>query len=391
MCDKLYLLNGIVYIVSDHPSAIPDLRFIYSTGAYIEEGNPSPDSRLPTSEDIQVISTKTAARLFGTGAHVIDGVSFLVNDPPHITHYYHWAAELWFGFWRTYTSLDLVISAEGNSTLPPARRILFRHLDNHHWRDYASMNQWVLRSSFPSAVMEFKDGWFDRAEMGRAFVFERVIVADRSSAMLSYNYARYQRTAGAPNALPGGMNWWQPIRNNVVQFAGLHSETGGGTTKTPVITYISRQKWGRRMLIPEHHDRLVKALYKLRDDYGYEVNVVNAESMSRKDQIRLAARTTIMMGVHGNGLTSLLWMKPNPRSTVMEFFYPQGFAHDYEYTTRALGMVHYGFWDAEHFTSPSLPIPRYVDGFQGNEIPINADAVVNLCIHRLSLEEEVDD
>ena len=51
-----------------------------------------------------------------------------------------------------------------------------------------------------------------------------------------------------------------------------------------------------------------------------------------------------MMGVHGNGLTSLLWMKPTPRSTVMEFFFPGGFAHDYEYTTRALGMVHYGFW-----------------------------------------------
>ena len=53
----------------------------------------------------------------------------------------------------------------------------------------------------------------------------------------------------------------------------------------------------------------------------------------------------IMMGVHGNGLTALLWMRPTPRSTVMEFFFPGGFAHDYEYTTRALGMVHYGFWN----------------------------------------------
>ena len=52
-----------------------------------------------------------------------------------------------------------------------------------------------------------------------------------------------------------------------------------------------------------------------------------------------------MMGVHGNGLTALLWMRPTPRSTVIEFFYPGGFAHDYEYTTRALGMVHYGFWN----------------------------------------------
>lgn len=31
----------------------------------------------------------------------------------------------------------------------------------------------------------------------------------------------------------------------------------------------------------------------------------------------------------------------------MEFFFPEGFAHDYEYTARALGMTHYGFWGAQ--------------------------------------------
>lgn len=51
-----------------------------------------------------------------------------------------------------------------------------------------------------------------------------------------------------------------------------------------------------------------------------------------------------MMGVHGNGLTSLLWMKPTPRSAVMEFFYPEGFVHDYEWITRTVGITHYAFW-----------------------------------------------
>ncbi len=155
------------------------------------------------------------------------------------------------------------------------------------------MNQWVVRASFPSVTMEFIDDWRDRAEMDRPFVFEKVAFADRSSAMLSYNYARYQRTASAPFALPGGMYWWQPIRDNVVAFAGVDPSTGGGTRSKPVITYISRQKWGRRMLIPEHHEKLVKELYKLREEYGYEINVVNAESMSRHEQIQLAARTTV--------------------------------------------------------------------------------------------------
>lgn len=115
-----------------------------------------------------------------------------------------------------------------------------------------------------------------------------------------------------------------------------------------------------------------------------------------------------MMGVHGNGLTALLWMRPTPRSTVMEFFYPGGFAHDYEYTTRALGMVHYGFWGdryvysrfqisryaelyCRYFTRPDVPPVAYPEGFQGNSIPIDGALVAELVHERLTLSEEADD
>ena len=213
--------------------------------------------------------------------------------PNSITHYYHWSAELWFGFWRTYSSLDANITPDGDTTLPPARRMFFNRLDNFHWRDYAAMNQWVVHSSFPGVTMEFIDDWRDRAEMDTAWVFDRVIITDRSAAMLSFNFARYQRTAAAPFALPGAANWWMAIRDNVVQFTGVDTSVGSGTSGTPVITYISRQTWGRRMLIPEDHEKLVKELYKLRDTYGWEVNVIEAEKMTRVEQLRLAARTTV--------------------------------------------------------------------------------------------------
>ena len=170
---------------------------------------------------------------------------------------------------------------------------MFNHLDACHWRDYADMNQWVVRSTFPSAVMEFRDDWRDRAEMERPFVFERVIVADRSATMPSFNFQRFGRTASAPFALPGGPHWWMTMRNQAIQFTGLDLNTGGGTLSNPVITYISRQDWGRRMLIPEDHETLVRELYILRDEYGFEVNVVAAEKMSRVEQLQLAARTTV--------------------------------------------------------------------------------------------------
>lgn len=61
----------------------------------------------------------------------------------------------------------------------------------------------------------------------------------------------------------------------------------------------------------------------------------------------------------------------NPKSTVIEFFFPGGFAEDYEFTARALGIRHYGIWDDTSFTYPDLPQLAYPEGFQGNEIPLS--------------------
>ena len=47
-----------------------------------------------------------------------------------------------------------------------------------------------------------------------------------------------------------------------------------------------------------------------------------------------------MLGLHENGLTHLLWMQPTRLSTVFEIFCPLGFAHNYYWTARTLGMAH---------------------------------------------------
>ncbi|KAG1740796.1 uncharacterized protein EDB91DRAFT_1052980 [Suillus paluster] len=384
--DNLFVLNGTVFVVTDFPSSIPDLLTVTSTGVEIHNGKEAVDSRTPGNREMRVISPDQAQKLFGSSVESIDGVTWLVNDPPQfITHYYHWSAELFFGFWRTYTSLDTSINDMGKSSLPALRRIFFPHADADHWRDYALMNQWVLRSAFPSLTIEYLNDWEDRAAMGRPIMLDRVIFSDRAAAMHGNHFLATGRTASEPSALPGSAHWWSTIRANVIRVCGLDPNVIGDMAQTPVITYISRQEWGRRMLIQEDHERLVEELYKLRDLYGYEVNVVSMDKLSRVEQLTLAARTTIMMGVHGNGLTSLVWMRPSPRATVMEFFFPGGFAHDYEYTTGALGMTHYGFWGDEYFTSPNTPLPAYPDGFQGTSIPIDGAAVAKLCHERLQL------
>ena len=69
------------------------------------------------------------------------------------------------------------------------------------------------------------------------------------------------------------------------------------------------------------------------------------EDMDKASQVTLLSRTTVLLGVHGNGLSGQLWLKPSPRATVIELFFENGFAYDYEYTARSLGLKHYGFWN----------------------------------------------
>lgn len=175
--------------------------------------------------------------------------------------------------------------------------MIFPHLDAANWRDYASMNQWVLRTAFPSISMEFMNDWKERASLGHVFVLDRVVLADRAAAMNGEMFLRTQRTAANAFSLPGSVNWWNTIRNNVVGFSLLDEHAGAaavqGVPTVPVITYISRQGWNRRMLIQEDHERLVEELFKLRDLYGYEVNVVEMDKLSRMEQFRLASRTTV--------------------------------------------------------------------------------------------------
>src|ERR1700691_5230060 len=73
--DKLYLLNGTLYVVSNEPSKIPDRTLMISTGVPVENGPVEEARRVPTDNEMQIITPKNAKRLFGSDAELIDGVS----------------------------------------------------------------------------------------------------------------------------------------------------------------------------------------------------------------------------------------------------------------------------------------------------------------------------
>jgi len=267
--------------------------------------------------------------------------------------------------WRTYSLLDLDIPPSGllgpGSALSAPRRFIFPHVPSAEFKDYSGLNEYIVRGAFPSVAFEFSEIWTDRNHSGRPFVFDRVVIGDRIAAELSNQWPELYKYAAPAFEHPGsGTNFWGPVRRALVQFlkqdqllSDSLSKASARERKRTVITYVTRQDWGRRSLRKADHEKLVKALKNLERRHGYEVNVVAMEKLTKRDQLALATRTTVrsvrldqscfylsslgvfitqvMVGVHGNGLTHAIWMDPTRRPLLLEFFADKGFSFDYEY------------------------------------------------------------
>ncbi|RDB25325.1 hypothetical protein Hypma_008050 [Hypsizygus marmoreus] len=370
----------------------------------------------------------------------IEGNTLLFNDPPQfLNHYYHFVAELFFGTWAflygafvsgamspspssisaAFQEPSFNLYSETAFQPPPLTRAIFIHASSDAWRDVPGFNAYFLRAAFPSLALETSGDWDDRVTAtsvapgsghvtkGRAWHFPVAMLVDRSAAHRGDACgSRTQRTAAEAWELMIGKGsldlvgiWWGSVRGAVLRFAGVDAkdmrdvaqETSGQVGDLPLslpipekvlIVYITRQGV-RRHLIEDDHLALVAALEEMVDrkeseGVEWELNVVQAETLTKDEQIKLAGRATILLGVHGNGLTHLVFMQPTRTSAVVEIFFPGGFSQDYEWTTRALGMRHFSVWNDTYFTHPNEPEVAYPDGFQGSSIPVHGPTVAKL-------------
>lgn len=251
----------------------------------------------------------------------------MLVTPSVIDHYYHFAAELLLGVWRAYTSLTNDIGPDGTTSLPAPTRAWFIRMTDQTWRDKPRFNPTILWSAFPNIAMLYKDDWLDIARStgsgsAKAYMFDQAILADRSAAFRGQATGSTQRTfASATRLGDPGRWWWEPVRRQVLRFAGTPEEIldknlqGYGAIDPavldedyalkqsvatsvqpfegrPLVTYISRQS-SRRRLTAESHTELVKALEKHSQANEWDLLIVEAEKLTKEQQLQLAAKTTV--------------------------------------------------------------------------------------------------
>jgi len=166
---------------------------------------------------------------------------------------------------------------------------MFPHLPFNYTFDNAGQTKWAISSAFPAVGMIYKQDWLDHASARRPYLLQQVIIADHFVASSNSPLAALAMASTSELfRMYGSAYWWLPIRNNVVQFAGINPSA----KPRPIITYINTQG-SIRQLNSQDHDQLVKSLLRLREMYGYGINIIRFENQSPERQIQLAAETTV--------------------------------------------------------------------------------------------------
>jgi hypothetical protein len=72
----------------------------------------------------------------------------------------------------------------------------------------------------------------------------------------------------------------------------------------------------------------------------FDVERVDFGALSWSEQVAVSASSDVMLGVHGNGLTNLLWMQPG--AVVVELFPPGFHQYDYQMYSELAGLTYFG-------------------------------------------------
>ena len=295
------------------------------------------------------------------------------------------------------------------SSLPPPDRTIFANTKKIELNS-TGYDLKLARAARPYMGHIYAEDWEDLERAARPLFFDRVVLADRVSAVhgarawdmdkevrvhipappaqeqdrnrkdkrqrdVQMHTVSLQPTdrslAIAPAfAFPAPTNWFSQIRRTMLDVFGLADDP-----KARVVTYVSTQhrRSGPRLRATDH-SALVAELQKLVRDQGrgwalevvelgdgvngaprvdLDANDILEADKGRvtlwPDHVRAALKSSVMLGVYGDALTlAPLMRKASPRPALVEFFPDRRFSNENEFVARALGIDYFAWRNTKY-------------------------------------------
>ncbi|KAJ9103166.1 hypothetical protein QFC21_002588 [Naganishia friedmannii] len=311
--------NDTWYFVTSKRWSFPDVKLVVTNG-------PDHGQTAKTDDSVVKVLNLAEAKAEGLALNEVDAVqgtsistTVSTNPVEHIdtTHSltppimtipadYHVVGEMFLGAWRAYTSI--LYGADGSNPeaastasttyksllerLPEITRLVFGHVPARNLFDHAGLNKWFFETSFPNAEWEFAPEWQKRANSGKWYRFDNVIIADRKSGHMGGGKGKPMDLAFE---LPVPERWLTDLKDRLLaNYNGpVPLDDPSHEHSKPVITYISRQTAAHRRLKEQVHEELVAELQKLEKDGLAEVHMEEfTDADPKNEQVAKLSRTT---------------------------------------------------------------------------------------------------
>jgi hypothetical protein len=185
----------------------------------------------------------------------------------------------------------------------------------------------IVRGEDPSWVVFEKGTSASRGEIDAHQC--AVVVVDREASTQDPDVnaeTGWDKMALAVSTFPCSPDFWTPTRQAMLDYVGApvlnRPRIGASLSPLPKIVYVDRQTSRRRLSDDDHRD-LMTALLTFRDTGKITFRHAKLEEMSHEEQVGMVADADVsqqhelpnliddlqvLLGVHGKGLTHLLWM-----------------------------------------------------------------------------------
>jgi len=268
--------------------------------------------------------TRRKKDLLSKKVHKWDGTTLLLADSSSgfLTHYFHFLEHL-LGIWQF----------GGAQAAEQVRHIIFCSQENTlrplSWKGVNHINEKIIKALFPKAKVHTL---YDLRKHKKKSIFCQKMIL--SSRIQSYHLP----LCTSINKMLGA-SWKdlsQPSMESLRQtiLSSLQVTTLPAAEKLR-ITYVKRHP--PRALTPELEEALIQSI---ETKTGIPVHRVDFAAISFEDQLRIVANTDVLIGVHGNGLSHIVFLPPS--ATVFELFPSTGFTWDYALLSKIRNLDYYG-------------------------------------------------